>query len=43
MWLSNDVLMGRVVLLENFHSDAEPFKKDDCLRNLLGGKGDLGT
>lgn len=35
--------MGRVVLLESFHSVAEQFKKDACLRSLLGGKDDLGT
>lgn len=42
-WLSKDVLMGRVVLLESFHSVAERFKKDACLRTLLGGKDGLGS
>lgn len=42
-WLSNVVLMGRGVLLKSFHSVAEQFKKDACLRNLLGGKDGLGT
>lgn len=42
-WLSNDVLMGRVVLLESFYSVAEQFRKDACLRSLLGGKDGLGT
>lgn len=35
--------MGRVVLLKSFHSVAERFGKDACLRSLLGGKDGLGT